>query len=217
MARVRVILADDHPIVLKGLCGLLAEESDIEVAAACADGGAAWDAVLRHDPDVAILDITMPSLTGTEVLARIRRARLRTRVVVLTASASDAQVLAVITGGANGVILKDMAVDDLVRCVRAVAAGGRWLPREIFDRALRAASPDAVAPEQASRGLTPREREISLLVAAGLSNKEIGRKLDVTDGTVKVHLNNIFQKTGVSNRTALAALAITYRGAFVGQ
>lgn len=211
MRPVRIVVADDHPIVLKGVLGLFAGERDIDVVEACTDGGSARDAILRHDPDVAILDVRMPVLTGTEVLAEICRSTVRTRVIFLTASASDTQLLAAIASGARGIILKDMAADDLLRCLHVVASGGRWLPREILDRALEAETPRTTPADTAYRGLTPREREISLLVASGLSNKDIGRKLNVSDGTVKVHLNNIFQKVGVSNRTALAALAIACR------
>lgn len=211
MTPVSIVVADDHPIVLRGLLGLLAEERGVKVLAACADGGAARDAIRSLEPDVAMLDISMPVMTGIEVLAEVRRERLRTRVILLTATATNSEILEAVASGAKGVLLKAMAADDLVRCLSAVAAGGRWLPREVLDRALRADSPEAVAGEAACRALTSREREVTTLVAKGLSNKEIARQLDLMEGTVKLHLHNIYQKTGVKNRTGLAALALTYR------
>lgn len=215
MMRVSVVVADDHPIVLKGLLGLLSDESNVNIVAACSDGCAALDAIIANDPDIAILDVRMPAMTGTEVLASLRKMKLRTRVMLLTASASDSEILAAIAGGAKGIILKDMAADELIRCLSAIAHGGHWLPRNIVERALSADAAHPIASEEACKALTAREREISMLVASGLSNKEIADRLNVTDGTVKLHLHNVYQKTGVKNRTALAALALTCRDVFM--
>lgn len=214
MTPVSVIVADDHPIVLKGLVGLLAEDSAVSVLAACTDGGSARDAIVVHKPDIALLDVRMPVLTGPEVLGAIRKLGLRTRVIFLTASASDSEVLVAIAGGAHAVMLKDMAPDDLIDCLHLVAGGGRWFPRAIVDRSLNAEAEHPVEWEAACSSLTAREREVSALVATGLSNKEIARRLDVSDGTVKLHLHNIYGKAGVKNRTALAALTLTYRELF---
>lgn len=210
-ARTTLVVADDHPVVLKGLVGLLEEEDELDVLAACGDGRTALAAIREKVPHVAVLDISMPFMTGLQVLSEIRRGDLKTKVVFLTASATNADILAAVAGGTAGLILKDMAADELIICIRAVAAGGRWLPRGILDRAFGAELSAAVSGREACEAMTTREREIALLVASGLSNKEIARNLNLTEGTVKVHLNRIYQKASVNNRTALAALALAYR------
>ena len=125
--------------------------------------------------------------------------------MVLTATASEEQLLTAIAGGAKGIVLKDAALPELVQCVRRVAAGGQWLPSNLINAAL------ARGARRAPEPLTNRERQIVEMVAGGLSNKEIGRRLDLSEGTVKVHLHNVYQKLRVNNRTALAAMTITKR------
>lgn len=200
---ITLVLADDHPIVLVGLQQLLALEPDFAVLAGCADGEAALDAVRRHRPDVLVLDLQMPGMNGLAVLRALHAERLPTRVVVLTASLGANDTLEAVRLGARGLVLKDMAPRLLVQCIRTVAAGGEWLEAQALDQLVRR---EAAAKEAGSL-LTPREREIVRLVAQGLPNKEIARKLAIAAGTVKIHLHNIYQKTGVDSRVALTLWA----------
>jgi DNA-binding NarL/FixJ family response regulator len=134
-------------------------------------------------------------------------------VVILTATASDGQLLRAIAGGAQGLVLKEEALTDLVQCIRAVAGGRPWLPSALVNAALERETGRRSATERLTHLLTTRERQIILLVAEGLSNKAVGRRLDLSEGTVKIHLHNVYQKLQVNNRTSLAALAIAYRDA----
>ena len=207
MGAISVVLADDHPAVLHGVADVLTSNSQMIVVAACSDGTSALQAIRKLAPTVAVLDIFMPGLNGLDVVAAISAERCPTKVVVLTAAANDERLLTAIASGAKGIILKETALHELVQCVQHVAAGGQWLPSTLIDAALtrgaRGNSSDVAG------SLTSREGQIVQMVAGGLSNKEIGRRLDLSEGTVKVHLHNVYSKLGVNNRTALAAMAIT--------
>jgi DNA-binding NarL/FixJ family response regulator len=205
MEAISIVVTDDHPAVLHGVVDVLEANSDMTVVAACPDGTAALRAIRQLAPMVAVVDILMPGLNGLDVVASISAERCPTNVVVLTATASEEQLLTAIAGGAKGIVFKDAALPELVQCVRRVAAGGQWLPSNLINAAL------ARGARQAAEPLTNRERQIVEMVAEGLSNKEIGRRLDLSEGTVKVHLHNVYRKLGVNNRTALAAMAITKR------
>ena len=204
---ITVIVADDHPIVLHGLASLLKAESDFEVLAACSDGDAALEAILKHFPDIALLDIKMPGRSGVEVMSAVVEQGLSTKVILLTATASDRNVLTAIKRRAHGFVLKEEAVDVLVACLRAVKCGRRWISRDVLEAATQRVNLD-LTKTSSLECLSPRERMIATLVADGLSNKEVARRLGITEGTVKLHLHNIYEKTGVSNRTSLAVLAL---------
>jgi DNA-binding NarL/FixJ family response regulator len=208
---ISIVVADDHPILLHGLVDVLRSNPDMKVVAACGDGATALEAIRNCSPNVAVLDIAMPGVTGLDVLASIAADRLATKVVILTATATDRQLLRAIAGGARGVILKEEAVTDLVQCVRAVAEGRPWLPSALVNAALERETGRQLASKELTRSLTTRERQIILLVAEGLSNKVIGRRLELSEGTVKIHLHRVYQKLQVNNRTTLAALAIAHR------
>jgi DNA-binding NarL/FixJ family response regulator len=205
--KISVVIADDHPVVLRGIVALLDTEPDIRVVAECSDGEAAFESVRRLDPDIALLDFRMPKLNGLEVLAKITENNLRTRVVFLTASASDGHLLAAITQRVHGLVLKESAAENMIKCLREVVGGRRSIPDELLQRALKASEGDETKAAPSLLALTARENLVLRLAVDGLSNKEIARKLGTTEGTVKVHLHNIYEKTGVKNRTALAALA----------
>jgi len=205
MRAVSIVVADDHPAVLHGVVDVLQSNSGITVVAACSDGIAALQAIRRLAPTVAVLDIFMPGLNGLDVVAGVSAERCPTGVVLLSATASQEQLLTAIAGGAKGIVLKDAALPELVQCVRCVAAGGEWWPSNLINTALVR---EAHYPVEL---LTNREQQIAQMVAGGLSNKEIGRQLDLSEGTVKVHLHNIYRKLKVNNRTTLAAMAITQR------
>ena len=203
--RYKIVVADDHPIVLDGLGFLLSKREEFIVAASCLNGSSALTEIRRIDPDLAVLDVNMPDLSGIQVLQNIEAEGIRTRVVLLTASLTDAQAMRAVDLGVWGMVLKESAAYDLIRCLQNVVSGKRQIPDFLLNPSLerRGESPFN------ARGhlLTSREREITLLVSAGLSNKEIARKLVLTEGTVKVHLHNIYQKLEISNRASLASLA----------
>ncbi len=208
---LHVVLADDHPVFLTGLQSLIGTDPSFDVVATCSDGRSALQAILETQPDLAVLDISMPSLTGIEVLAGVRSRGLKTRVIFLTASAGDHQIVQAILHGADGLMLKDTAADALLECMRAVSTGRRWVPDDLITSALKREEGRRAAAHQIENGLTPREREIVTLTADGQSNKEIARQIGITEGTVKLHLHKIYQKLGISNRASLTAFAILYR------
>jgi len=203
---MRTVLADDHPIVLSGLRALLHTQPEVEVVAAAQDGATALEMIRAYEPDIAVLDINMPALTGLDVLDAIEANGLSTRGVLLTGSASDEQIAAGVERGAWGLLLKESAPDTLMECLRIVAAGQRWLPEEVVAPAIRRATERREKDVQLARVLTAREYEIAGLVAQGLSNKHIARRLTISEGTVKIHLHNTFEKLGGGNRTSLAIL-----------
>jgi len=207
---IKVLIADRHPVVVAGLMSLLGAANDFKVVARCYDGDKCIQAIRELLPDIALLDIFMPGVTGLEILVAATSERLSTRIVFLTASAEDRDLIIAAAQGAYGVILKEAAPDVLVQCLRQVAAGRRFLPLAGSDSPRLQDLPVGNASgENVLMVLTERERQIMHLVAEGLSNKEVGRQLNVSDGTIKVHLHHIYQKLAISNRTALAALAFS--------
>jgi two-component system, NarL family, nitrate/nitrite response regulator NarL len=203
---ISIVLADDHPAMLAGLETLLKPFRDLKVMARCRDGEEALRAVARHRPDVLLLDIRMPVKSGLDVLRELKEQKLPTRVVILTAALEDDEVLEALRLGVNGVVLKEMAPGLLVQCIRKVAAGERWIEKRSFqsvlDKLLR-----REAGAQAIRGLTAREVEIVRMVVSGLRNKELADKLSISEGTVKIHLHNTYDKLKVEGRMALSVYA----------
>lgn len=209
---VRVVLADDHPIVLTGLRALLKPEPGVEIVAAAPDGATALAMTRAHEPDIAVLDVDMPQLTGLDVLEALEADGLFTRVVFLTGSASDEQIATAVERGAWGLLLKESAPATLMACLKTVAGGQRWLPEELVAPAVRRAAERRERDVPLERVLTAREVEIARLVAQGLSNKHISRQLSISEGTVKIHLHNVYEKLGSVNRTSLAMLVRNAQG-----
>jgi two-component system, NarL family, nitrate/nitrite response regulator NarL len=203
---LRVVLADDHPIVLGGLRAFLQVEPGVEIVATASDGATALEAIRTHEPHIAVVDITMPRLSGLEVLEALEADGLATRVVLLTGSATDEQIATAVEWGAWGLLLKEHALETLTECLKTVAAGRRWLPEELVAPAVRRAAERRATVGQLERALTAREYEIAGLIAQGLSNKHIARALAISEGTVKIHLHNMYEKLGGVNRTSLAVL-----------
>jgi DNA-binding NarL/FixJ family response regulator len=201
---ISLVLADDHPIVLNGLAQLFAQQADLQVLALCPDGEQALQAVRLHRPDLLILDLNMPVKNGLAVLRELRGEKPSPKVILLTAALEDAEVLEAVRLGIDGVVLKETAPDVLLRAVRQVHAGGQWLERRAVGDALQR----TLDRESEARGvtavLTPREIEIARMVASGLRNKEIGVRLHISEGTVKIHLHNIYDKLKVPGRLELA-------------
>jgi two-component system nitrate/nitrite response regulator NarL len=209
--RVRLVIADDHPIVLEGIAKVLEAESDFEVCAKCSNGSDALRAIREHRPDVAVLDIVMPDMTGLDALTQINAEGLDTKAVFLTANATDAYILALIENGARGLLMKDTGVGELSLCIRKVAGGGRHFPNDIVAAAIERETGRRTTGEQFQRALSARERVIALQVAEGLSNKAVARRLNLSEGTVRIHVHNIYQKTGIGSRGALTALILAHR------
>jgi len=212
--KTSILVADDHPVVLHGVTAMLSTQPDWSIVAACSDGAAASERIRSLAPEIAVLDIAMPKLNGLDVLSGIVADGGITKVIFLTATATDDQLLAAVARGAKGIMLKDTVPDDLVKCVREVINGGQWLPVNIVDVALEREIGRRLQTERMTQSLTEREREVMRHVAEGISNKEVGKRLGLSEGTVKIHLHNIYEKVGVPNRTALTALAMTHRGEF---
>ena len=202
-----VVIADRHPVVLQGLVKVLAAEGCFEIVASCSDGTSCIEAIRSLVPDIAILDISLPGLTGLEILAIANSESLSTRLVFFTASIEDRELVMSAAAGAYGIIPKDVEVEILVQSLRQVADGQRLLPLPSAQAVSREQRNIAVS-DNALTVLTDRERQIMRLVSEGLSNKEVGRRLNIADGTIKQHLHHIYQKLEISNRTVLAALAI---------
>jgi two-component system nitrate/nitrite response regulator NarL len=203
MRCVSVVVADCHPVVLKGLTSILGPGSGFKVVASCRDGPSFVDAIRRFMPEIGVLEVSLPGLTGLEVLALANSEKLPTRLVFFTASVQDRQLVAPAPTGAYGVLQKDVAPEILVQFLRQVADCQRLVASAVREQR------NVAITENVPPLLTDRERQIMTLVSDGLSNKEIARRLNIADGTIKVHLHHIFQKLEISNRTVLAALALS--------
>lgn len=206
-APIRVALADDHPIVLDGLEQLFRLEPDIAVVARCRNTDEALRAVRSESPDVLVLDLLMPGGGGLELLRAMGDQGRHTRVILLTAVIDDDQLLEAIRLGAQGVVLKDMAPQLLVEAIHEVHAGGQWLEQGLGGRALRRLLSREKRASEAARLLSSREREIVRLVAAGLRNRAIADRLSISEGTVKVHMHNIYEKLDLNGRVELTNYA----------
>ena len=197
----RILLADDHPMIGAALDVLL-RGSDFQLAERAGTAGEALAQVQRQKPDLLLLDVNMPDRSGLDVLRELRETKRAPAVVLLTAGMDDSQLLVADSLAPEGIVLKTSDPALLLECMEKVRKGERWVDPEIADRIAHVKERAARAPS-----LTPRERELVELVRQGLRNRDIGAKLGVTEGTVKVYLHGIFDKLGVDNRTELAMRA----------
>jgi two-component system response regulator DegU len=204
---IRLVLADDHRIILEGLEQLFRREKDFEVIGTATNGEDALAAVRAKRPDVLVLDINMPKGNGLWVLKSVHTEKLKTRVVLLTATLDDDEVLEAMQSGVSGLVLKEAAAVNLVDTVRRVQRGERALEPMLVSRALERLSQREEA-KKIVEVLSKRETEIVKMVAAGLRNKEIALKLSIGEGTVKTHLHTIYEKLGVHGRVELAMYAL---------
>jgi two-component system nitrate/nitrite response regulator NarL len=207
MKRIRVVLADDHVIVLDGLEQLFRLEPEFEVVARSTTAEAALKAVQEHRPDILVLDLVMPGHDGMWVLRELSELNLPTRTVLLTAHVEETRLVEAIRLGVWGIVLKEMAPRMLMECVRKVHAGEKWLEQQSVTRAMERMQKRESEIDRLTRLLTPRELEIVRLASEGLRNKEIGERLSITEGTVKIHLHNIYEKLGVTGRSQLILYA----------
>jgi DNA-binding NarL/FixJ family response regulator len=204
---IRLVLADDHPFILDALEGLFRLEEDIEVVARCADGVQAIEAVRQNEPHGLILDMRMPGADGLAVMRALRDMGCQTWVVLLAGAVTDWELVECLRLGVRGVVMKEMAPAKLVQCVRSVQAGHVWVEEHSITKAIDLVLRREAGERELAGYLTRREIEIVQLVAAGLRNKDIARRLTVTEGTVKVHLHNIYTKLGVDGRMELLMYA----------
>ena len=203
---IRVVIADDHPVVRQGLRTFLESRDGIEVVGEAGDGEGAADAVERLRPDVVLMDLVMPGLGGVAAIRRIRDRVPDTRVVVLTSFASDDQVLPAVQAGAAGYLLKDVEPTGLEAAIRLVYEGEALLDPQIAGRVMQEVARPSPSADVSS--LTPREREVLQLLARGLSNRELADRLVLSEKTVKTHVSSILMKLGVHDRTQAALLAV---------
>jgi DNA-binding NarL/FixJ family response regulator len=205
----RVLVADDHALVRSGIVGLL-EAADLEVVGEAGDGNEAVEATARLRPDVVLMDIRMPGLDGIEATARVAASADAPRVLVLTTFDLDEYVYRALQAGASGFLLKDAPPERLVDAVRTVARGESLLApaltRRLIERYLAAPPPGTAAVDPAA-DLTPREREVWLLIARGLSNHEIGQRLFLSEATVKAHITRLLAKLGLRDRVQAVVAA----------
>jgi DNA-binding NarL/FixJ family response regulator len=204
---IRVLVADDHTVVRQGLVGLLEAGGDLEVVAEAADGAEAVERALATQPAVAVVDLSMPRLSGLEAVRRIRQALPQTRVLVLTRHDDEEYVLAAVRAGAAGYLVKDSAAADLLAAVRAVAGGEGWFGPQAARALAEGWRRPPGAPDDPYATLTPREREVVHLVAEGLTTKEVARRLGVRPKTADNHRTRAMAKLGVHNAAELVRYA----------
>ncbi|HEX8135661.1 MAG TPA: response regulator transcription factor [Actinomycetes bacterium] len=202
MASIRLLVADDHPVVRDGLRAMLATQPDMELVGEAATGTEAVAHALALRPDVVLMDLQLPKLDGPAAITALRQQAPEVRVLVLTTYGTDADITRAVDAGATGYLLKDAPREQLFGAIRAAAKGESVLSPSVATRVLgRMRAP-------AEEALSPRELEILQAVARGLSNKQIGRQLYVSEATVKTHLLRIFGKLGVDDRTAAVTVAL---------
>lgn len=199
---VRIFIVDDHPVVVAGLTSMLGTQVGMVVSGSASGGEEALEILQTKSIDVLLLDLRMPGMNGVDTLNALRRARLRTRTIILTSYETDEDIYRAVQAGAQGYLLKDAPQADMVEAIWAVNAGKRYFPRPIVER---------LAERMMRTELTARELEVLRMLARGLTNKEIGSALDISGNTVRNHVNSIIEKLEVSDRTEAATSAI-HRG-----
>lgn len=206
IGRTTVLLADDHPLVLNALKGLIAGDKNLRPLCFVGDGLAAISAIEKEPPDVAVVDVRMPGLSGLKLLEEIRSRTLPVKVILFTAEMNDEEICEAISLGVDSIMFKRSIPESLLDCIHRVAAGSRCFPDASIAAAVDRQREQRDRKDQLLAPLSPREADIALMAAKRMSNKEIAKTLDITEGTVKVHIHNIFLKLGLSDRSALRSL-----------
>jgi two-component system NarL family response regulator len=199
---IRILIVDDHPVVLAGLTSMLGTQSGIEVVGSASSGEEAMEMLRVKVADLLLLDLRMPGMSGIDTLHALKRSKNNARVVILTSFETDEDIYRAVQAGAQGYLLKDAPQSDMIDAIRTVHAGKRYLPRHIATR---------LAERMMRTNLTARELEVLNMLAKGLTNKQIGVALSISDNTVRNHVNSIIEKLEVSDRTEAATTAI-HRG-----
>ena len=197
--KIRIIVVDDQSVVRQGFVSLISTVPDMEVVAQGTNGQQAVDLYNEHQPDVMLIDLRMPVMSGVEAISAIRKASPGARIIVLTTYDGDEDIYRSLQAGAQGYLLKDVFFEDLENAIRKVHAGSKQIPERVAVR---------LAERMTGSDLTGRELEVLQQIVAGKSNKEIGRHLNISEATVKSHINNILSKLGVSDRTQAATTAL---------
>lgn len=196
---IRILLVDDHPVVREGLAAMINRRRDMTVVGEASDGRSALDLFRETEPDVTLMDLRMPEMSGVAAIGAIREEFPDARIIVLTTYDGDEDIYRGLQAGAMAYLLKDTPRDELLDTIRAVHAGQKRIPPEVGNKlAQRLFTPE----------LTPRELEVLELIVAGQTNREIGESLAITEGTVKAHVNNILGKLDVSDRTQAVTAAL---------
>jgi len=207
MQCITVVIADRHPVVLHGLISLLRADGDFNIVARCSDGESCLEALRKFAPDIALVAPSMAGVTAREILAIAKSENLASRFVFFTTSHEDSELIMSAAADGYSIISKDASPEVLLESLRQVAKSQTALRPPSREQA--ASRVQGAITQNTLTMLTDREHQIMRLVSEGLSNKEIGRRLNISDGTIKVHLHHIFQKLEINNRTLLAALAIS--------
>jgi DNA-binding NarL/FixJ family response regulator len=215
LSPIRVVVADDHPVVRFGVKNMLESEPGFEVVGEAEDGDVAITETLEREPDILLLDVMMPRLPGLEALRAIMEKSSRVKIILLTSTITTQQIIEALQIGARGIVLKDAAASDLSKSMRAVLSGDYWIGGERVVNLVAALNElmkqAAASPEKKTYGLTPRELEVVTCIVEGCSNKDVAKQFTISEETVKRHLSNIFDKTGVSTRLELALFAIAHK------
>lgn len=210
---VRILIADDHPVVRIGVRNMLQAEPSFEVVGEVSDGDEAITETLESLPDILLLDLYMPRLPGLEAMRAIMSGSPSVKILLLTSTITTQQIIEALQIGARGIVLKDALADHLTSAIKAVISGDYWIGgRRVVNLvgALHDLMQKAAVPERKTFGLTPREMEVVSCIVEGCSNRDIARQFGLSEETVKRHLSNIFDKTGVSTRLELAMFAIAH-------
>jgi DNA-binding NarL/FixJ family response regulator len=210
---IRILLADDHPVVRIGVRNMLQSDRAFEVVGECGDGDEAITQTLELLPDILLLDLYMPRLPGLEAMRAIMSGSPTVKIVLLTSTISTQQIIEALQIGARGIVLKDALADHLTSAIRAVVSGDYWIGgKRVVNLvgALHELMQKAAVPDRKTFGLTPREMEVVGCIVEGCSNRDIAKQFSLSEETVKRHLSNIFDKTGVSTRLELAMFAIAH-------
>ena len=212
---IRIVVADDHPVVRFGVKNMLMSEPGFDVVGEAEDGDHAITQVLELEPDILLLDLQMPRLPGLEAMRAIMTKSPRVKIILLTSTISTQQIIEALQIGARGIVLKDSVASDLGESLRSVLSGDYWIGGRRVANLLTALhelmQKAAAVPEKKTYGLTPRELEVVTCIVEGCSNKDIAKQFSISEETVKRHLSNIFDKTGVSTRLELALFAISHK------
>jgi DNA-binding NarL/FixJ family response regulator len=215
VAPIRIVVADDHPVVRFGVRNMLQNEPGFEVVGDAEDGDDAITQTLELEPDILLLDVLMPRLPGLEAMRAIMTKSPRVKIVLLTSTISVQQIIEALQIGARGIVLKQSVAGDLTQALRAVLGGDYWIGGERVANLLKALqelqAQAAAVPERKTYGLTPRELEVVTCIVEGCSNRDIATQFSISEETVKRHLSNVFDKTGVSTRLELALFAIAHK------
>ena len=211
---IRIVLADDHPVVRIGVRNMLTAEDGFEVIGEAADGDEAITATLELAPDILLLDVQMPRLPGLEAMRAIMNGQPTCKILLLTSTITPQQIIEALHIGARGIVLKDALAGHLQTAIRTVYAGDYWIGgKRVVNlvSALHDLMQQAAVPQRKTYGLTPRELEVVGCIVEGCSNRDIAKQFTLSEETVKRHLSNIFDKTGVSTRLELALFAIAHQ------